>query len=164
MGDLDSLLQDFSYLKSLEHKNQIPKKPPRKLLLPSPRCVASECEGRGRGTRVGGAMTGGGQEEEEQAESAGERVHDRLRAGDTGAGRGGCGASTYEPRPPWRGGKHSLLSSCAGCLSIGGGVSSVHHAVLRQFAKTGEGTFDRIFHRPLGRLELLVCLWFSVFS
>lgn len=31
MGDLDSLLQDFSYLKSLEHKNQAPKRVHKKL-------------------------------------------------------------------------------------------------------------------------------------
>lgn len=39
MGDLDSLLQDFSYLKSLEHKNQVPRKVSKKLILPDPRCV-----------------------------------------------------------------------------------------------------------------------------
>jgi len=36
MGDLDSLLQDFSYLKSLEHKNQAPRRVHRKLQLPDP--------------------------------------------------------------------------------------------------------------------------------
>eukprot|EP00039_Didymoeca_costata_P019985 m.339626 g.339626 ORF g.339626 m.339626 type:complete len:744 (+) comp18889_c0_seq1:208-2439(+) len=41
MGDLDSLLQDFSYLKSLEHKNTIPKKASKKLLLPDKSCEYS---------------------------------------------------------------------------------------------------------------------------
>ena len=41
MGDLDSLLQDFSYLKSLEHKNQVPKKLAKKLLLAPPTFVRS---------------------------------------------------------------------------------------------------------------------------
>eukprot|EP00047_Mylnosiga_fluctuans_P003990 m.232160 g.232160 ORF g.232160 m.232160 type:complete len:734 (+) comp12307_c0_seq1:159-2360(+) len=36
MGDLDSILQDFSYLKSLEHKNQAPKTLSPKLYLPDP--------------------------------------------------------------------------------------------------------------------------------
>eukprot|EP00053_Salpingoeca_punica_P017045 m.162949 g.162949 ORF g.162949 m.162949 type:complete len:743 (-) comp17102_c0_seq1:2139-4367(-) len=36
MSDLDSLLQDFSYLKSLEHKNEAPKRVHRKLMLPDP--------------------------------------------------------------------------------------------------------------------------------
>jgi hypothetical protein len=34
MADLDTLLQDFSYLKSLEHRNEAPKKLSKKLLLP----------------------------------------------------------------------------------------------------------------------------------
>jgi hypothetical protein len=35
--DLDAILQDFSYLTSLEHKNQAPKKLSPKLYLPDPR-------------------------------------------------------------------------------------------------------------------------------
>lgn len=38
MGDLDSILQDFSYLKSLEHRDRAPKKLHSKLFLPDPRC------------------------------------------------------------------------------------------------------------------------------
>ncbi|EGD77494.1 AGC/GRK/BARK protein kinase [Salpingoeca rosetta] len=34
MADLDTLLQDFSYLKSLEHKNEAPRRVSKKLLLP----------------------------------------------------------------------------------------------------------------------------------
>ena len=36
MGDLDALLQDFSYLKSLETRDQAPKKLAKKLYLPDP--------------------------------------------------------------------------------------------------------------------------------
>lgn len=39
MGDLDSILQDFSYLKSLEHKNQAPRKLSSKLYLPDPSVI-----------------------------------------------------------------------------------------------------------------------------
>ena len=38
MADLDTLLQDFSYLKSLEHKNEAPRRVNKKLLLPHHRC------------------------------------------------------------------------------------------------------------------------------
>lgn len=38
-GDLDALLQDFSYLKSLEHKNKAPKKASKKLLMPHHSCM-----------------------------------------------------------------------------------------------------------------------------
>eukprot|EP00730_Choanoeca_flexa_P001469 TRINITY_DN10648_c0_g1_i3.p1 TRINITY_DN10648_c0_g1~~TRINITY_DN10648_c0_g1_i3.p1 ORF type:complete len:732 (+),score=226.70 TRINITY_DN10648_c0_g1_i3:156-2351(+) len=63
MGDLDNLLQDFSYLKSLEHRNEPPKRLAKQLHLPDP---------------------------------------------------------------------------------------SVHHVVRAIFAQTGECTFDRLWHRPLG--------------
>lgn len=36
--DLDVLLQDFSYLKSLEYKDRIPSKVSKKLLLPDTSC------------------------------------------------------------------------------------------------------------------------------
>ncbi len=39
MGDLETLLQDFSYLKSLDQKNQAPRKVSRKLLLADPTFV-----------------------------------------------------------------------------------------------------------------------------
>ena len=43
-GDLDSLLQDFSYLKSLEHKHMAPKRASKKLQLPDQRCLrAAPC-------------------------------------------------------------------------------------------------------------------------
>lgn len=45
MGDLDSILQDFSYLRSLEHKNQAPRKLSSKLYLPDPRWTNMYCFG-----------------------------------------------------------------------------------------------------------------------
>ena len=37
MAELDAMMQDYTYLKSLERKNQTPRKLSRKLMLPDPR-------------------------------------------------------------------------------------------------------------------------------
>ena len=98
MGDLDSLLQDFSYLKSLEHKNQAPRRMSAKLRLPDPTYVVIvHCGVNGR---VGGVVR--------------------------------CSAQRDH---------HSCLPSPA----------SVHYAIRKIFETSGELTFDRIYHRPLGR-------------
>ena len=52
-GDLDSLLQDFSYLKSLEHKHVAPKRASKKLQLPDQRCVGAACVQPGSGGLCG---------------------------------------------------------------------------------------------------------------